>query len=162
MKFFQHQKVLCLGTILAAFSIGTVFAEEPTMVERVQEILHPETEATTAYGYHHRRGCGEVRGCDNYRNCDQYGQRRHHHHYSEAELADLRAARQEQIRVAMDQLTPDQRREVEKFIAKDRKQRHERRLALQKMTSDQREAVRAHYYIQQRGYSHGNYNCYNR
>ena len=165
MQLFQHKKALLLGALMTALSINLAFAEEsptqPTMAEKVQRILNAEensneelAEARSNGYYHHRRNCGPRRGCDY-----EHGYQQHH---SKEEIAHYRQERQERIHEAMRELTPAQRREVERFIAKDRAYRQERHAAIQDMTQEQREAVRAHYYgrhHKRSGYHHG-HGCY--
>ena len=79
---------------------------------------------------------------------------RHHHQ-------EIRKERRERIDEAMKHLSSSQRREVLRFIERDREFHRERCAALRQMNDKQRQAVKAHYYG--RRSHHGGYHghgCY--
>lgn len=150
------KKILIAGTVLTALCANAFAAEEaqapqPTMKERVAAILHHDDE----------------------RPCPPPGELRGRHHRGPRLTDEQRAERQklrenwnsmtpeqrekaiEKIRTerkeahdkyakeSMKKLTPEQKAEVEQFIKEEQAQRTERKARLEKMTPEQREAVRA-------------------
>ena len=150
------KKILIAGTVLTALCANAFAAEEaqapqPTMKERVAAILHHEDE----------RPCpppGELRGRHHRgpRLTDEQRAERQKLRESwqsmppeqrEQTIAKIRKERQEahdkRAKESMKKLTPAQKAEVEQFIREEQAQRTERRARLEKMTPEQREAVRA-------------------
>lgn len=157
------KKILIAGTVLTALCANAFAAEEaqapqPTMKERVAAILHHDDE----------------------RPCPPQGELRGRHHRGPRLTDEQRAERQklreswksmtpeqrekaiEKIRKecqeahdkhakeSMKKLTPAQKAEVEQFIREEQAQRTERKARLEKMTPEQREAVRANRPLPQR------------
>lgn len=150
------KKILIAGTVLTALCTNAFAAEEaqapqPTMKERVAAILHHEDE----------RPCppqGELRGRYHRgpRLTDEQRAERQKLRESwksmtpeqrEHAIEKIRKERQEahdkRAKESMKKLTPAQKAEVEQFIKEEQAQRTERRARLEKMTPEQREAVRA-------------------
>lgn len=150
------KKILIAGTVLSALCANAFAAEEaqapqPTMKERVAAILHHEDE----------RPCpppGELRGRYHRgpRLTDEQRAERQKLRESwksmtpeqrEQAIEKIRKERQEahdkRAQESMKKLTPAQKAEVEQFIKEEQAQRTERRARLEKMTPEQREAVRA-------------------
>lgn len=150
------KKILITGTVLTALCANAFAAEEaqapqPTMKERVAAILHHEDE----------RPCpppGELRGRYHrgLRLTDEQRAERQKLRESwksmtpeqrEQAIEKIRKERQEahdkRAQESMKKLTPAQKAEVEQFIKEEQAQRTERRARLEKMTPEQREAVRA-------------------
>lgn len=157
------KKILIAGTVLTALCANAFAAEEaqapqPTMKERVAAILHHDDERPCPpqgefRGRHHRgpRLTDEQRA-----EC----QRLHENWKSmtpeqrEQALEKIHKERQEahekHAQESMKKLTPAQKAEVEQFIREEQAQRTERRARLEKMTPEQREAVRANRPLPQR------------
>lgn len=150
------KKILVAGTVLTALCANAFAAEEaqapqPTMKERVAAILHHEDE----------RPCppqGELRGRYHRgpRLTDEQRAERQKLRESwksmtpeqrKQALEKIHKERQEahdkHAKESMKKLTPAQKAEVEQFIKEEQAQRTERRARLEKMTPEQREAVRA-------------------
>lgn len=150
------KKILIAGTILTALCANAFAAEEaqapqPTMKERVAAILHHEDE----------RPCpppGELRGRYHRgpRLTDEQRAERQKLRESwqsmtpeqrEQAIEKIRKERQEahdkRAQESMKKLTPAQKAEVEQFIREEQAQHTERKARLEKMTPEQREAVRA-------------------
>lgn len=157
------KKILIAGTVLTALCANAFAAEEaqapqPTMKERVAAILHHEDE----------RPCppqGELRGRYHRgpRLTDEQRAERQKLRESwksmtpeqrEQAIEKIRKERQEahdkRAKESMKKLTPAQKAEVEQFIREEQAQRTERRARLEKMTPEQREAVRANRPLPQR------------
>lgn len=150
------KKILIAGTVLTALCANAFAAEEaqapqPTMKEKVAAILHHDDE----------RPCpppGELRGRYHRapRLTDEQRAERQKLRESwksmtpeqrEQALEKIRKERREahdkHAKESMKKLTPAQKAEVEQFIREEQAQRTERRARLEKMTPEQREAVRA-------------------
>lgn len=150
------KKILIAGTVLTAICANAFAAEEaqtpqPTMKERVAAILHHVDE----------RPCppqGELRGRYHRgpRLTDEQRAERQKLRESwksmtpeqrKQALEKIHKERQEahdkHAKESMKKLTPAQKAEVEQFIKEEQAQRTERRARLEKMTPEQREAVRA-------------------
>lgn len=124
------KKILIAGTVLTALCANAFAAEEaqapqPTMKEKVAAILHHDDE---------RQKLRE--------NWDSMTPEQR-----EQAIAKIRKERQEahekRAQESMKKLTPEQKAEVEQFIKEEQAQRTERKARLEKMTPEQREAVRA-------------------
>lgn len=150
------KKILIAGTVLTALCANAFAAEEaqapqPTMKERVAAILHHEDERPCPpsgefRGRHHRgpRLTDEQRAerqklRENWKSMTP--------EQREQAIEKIRKERQEahdkRAKESMKKLTPAQKAEVEQFIREEQAQRTERRARLEKMTPEQREAVRA-------------------
>ena len=150
------KKILIAGTVLTALCANAFAAEEaqapqPTMKERVAAILHHEDERPCPpsgefRGKHHRgpRLTDEQRAerqklRENWKSMTP--------EQREQAIAKIRKERQEahdkRAQESMKKLTPAQKAEVEQFIREEQAQRTERKARLEKMTPEQREAVRA-------------------
>lgn len=150
------KKILIAGTVLTALCANAFAAEEaqapqPTMKERVAAILHHEDE----------RPCpppGELRGryhraprLTDEQRAERQKLRENWQSMTpeqrEQAIEKIRKERQEahdkRAKESMKKLTPAQKAEVEQFIKEEQAQRTERRARLEKMTPEQREAVRA-------------------
>lgn len=150
------KKILIAGTVLTALCANAFAAEEeqapqPTMKEKVAAILHHDDE----------RPCppqGEFRGRHHRgpRLTDEQRAERHRLHENwksmtpeqrEKAIEKIRKECQEahdkHAKESMKKLTPEQKAEVEQFIKEEQAQRTERKARLEKMTPEQREAVRA-------------------
>ena len=150
------KKILIAGTVLTALCANAFAAEEaqapqPTMKERVAAILHHEDE----------RPCpppGELRGryhrgprLTDEQRAERQKLRENWKSMTpeqrEQAIAKIRKERREahdkHAQESMKKLTPAQKAEVEQFIREEQAQRTERRARLEKMTPEQREAVRA-------------------
>ena len=150
------KKILIAGAVLTALCANAFAAEEaqapqPTMKEKVAAILHHEDE----------RPCpppGELRGRYHRgpRLTDEQRAERQKLRESwqsmtpeqrEQAIEKVRKERQEahdkRAKESMKKLTPAQKAEVEQFIKEEQAQRTERKARLEKMTPEQREAVRA-------------------
>ena len=150
------KKILIAGAVLTTLCANAFAAEEaqapqPSMKEKVAAILHHEDE----------RPCpsqGEF--CGRYhrgpRLTDEQRAERQKLRESwqsmtpeqrEQAIEKFRKERQEahdkRAKESMKKLTPAQKAEVEQFIKDEQAQRTERRARLEKMTPEQREAVRA-------------------
>ena len=150
------KKILIAGTVLTALCANAFAAEEaqapqPTMKERVAAILHHEDERPCPppgelRGRHHRgpRLTDEQRAerqklRESWKSMtpEQRKQALEKIHKERQEAHDKHA------KESMKKLTPAQKAEVEQFIKEEQAQRTERRARLEKMTPEQREAVRA-------------------
>ena len=150
------KKILIAGTVLTALCANAFAAEEaqapqPTMKERVAAILHHEDERPCPppgelRGRHHRgpRLTDEQRAerqklRESWKSMtpEQRKQALEKIHKERQEAHDKHA------KESMKKLTPAQKAEVEQFIREEQAQRTERRARLEKMTPEQREAVRA-------------------
>lgn len=150
------KKILIAGTVLTALCANAFAAEEaqapqPTMKERVAAILHHEDERPCPppgelRGRYHRgpRLTDEQRSelqklRENWQSMTP--------EQREQAIEKIRKERQEahdkRAQESMKKLTPAQKAEVEQFIREEQAQRTERRARLEKMTPEQREAVRA-------------------
>lgn len=150
------KKILIAGTVLTAICANAFAAEEaqalqPTMKEKVAAILHHDDERPCPpqgefRGRHHRgpRLTDEQRAerqklRENWNSMTP--------EQREQAIAKIRKERQEahekRAQESMKKLTPAQKAEVEQFIREEQAQRTERRARLEKMTPEQREAVRA-------------------
>lgn len=150
------KKILIAGTILTAICANAFAAEEaqapqPTMKEKVAAILHHDDERPCPpqgefRGRHHRgpRLTDEQRAerqklRENWNSMTP--------EQREQAIAKIRKERQEahekRAQESMKKLTPAQKAEVEQFISEEQAQRTERKARLEKMTPEQREAVRA-------------------
>lgn len=150
------KKILIAGTVLTALCANAFAAEEaqapqPTMKERVAAILHHDDE----------RPCpppGELRGryhrgprLTDEQRAERQKLRENWQSMTpeqrEQAIEKIRKERQEahdkRAQESMKKLTPAQKAEVEQFIKEEQAQRTERRARLEKMTPEQREAVRA-------------------
>lgn len=150
------KKILIAGTVLTAICANAFAAEEaqapqPTMKEKVAAILHHDDERPCPpqgefRGRHHRgpRLTDEQRAerqklRENWNSMTP--------EQREQAIAKIRKERQEahekRAQESMKKLTPAQKAEVEQFIREEQAQRTERKARLEKMTPEQREAVRA-------------------
>lgn len=150
------KKILIAGTVLTALCANAFAAEEaqapqPTMKEKVAAILHHDDERPCPpqgefRGRHHRgpRLTDEQRAerqklRENWNSMTP--------EQREQAIAKIRKERQEahekRAQESMKKLTPAQKAEVEQFIKEEQAQRTERKARLEKMTPEQREAVRA-------------------
>ena len=150
------KKILIAGAVLTALCANAFAAEEaqapqPTMKEKVAAILHHDDE----------RPCpppGELRGRYHRgpRLTDEQRAERQKLRESwksmtpeqrEQAIEKIRKERQEahdkRAQESMKKLTPAQKAEVEQFIREEQAQHTERKARLEKMTPEQREAVRA-------------------
>lgn len=163
MKTRLH-KILIAATVLTALSASAAFAADTaasqSMAERSAAILHCGNNPDCPQYGHHRDCPGDH---------PQY--RHHHRRHHGPRLTDeqikerqeryeqwqkmtpeerqeareqWRAQRDAQRAEAMKKLTPEQRQEVEEFINAEKKHREQTRTAYQKMTKEQREAIRGH------------------
>lgn len=150
------KKILIAGTVLTAICANAFAAEEaqapqPTMKEKVAAILHHDDERPCPpqgefRGRHHRgpRLTDEQRAERQKlrENWDSMTPEQR-----EQAIAKIRKERQEahekRAQESMKKLTPEQKAEVEQFIKEEQAQRTERKARLEKMTPEQREAVRA-------------------
>ena len=152
------KKILIAGTVMTAlcataFAANNDQADKPTMRERVNRIL-----------CENRNDCPAPADCQGPRQ-----QHRDWHKMSPEKRAEMEKRRAEwekmtpeqrqearekwqkerqerhdkRAKEAMDKLTPEQRAEVEAFIKEDMAQRQARHDKLQKMTPEQRQAIRA-------------------
>ena len=150
------KKILIAGTVLTALCANAFAAEEaqapqPTMKEKVAAILHHDDERPCPpqgefCGRHHRG----PRLTD-----EQRAERQRLHENWKSMTPEQREKAIEKIRTerkeahdkyakeSMKKLTPEQKAEVEQFIKEEQAQRTERKARLEKMTPEQREAVRA-------------------
>lgn len=150
------KKILIAGTVLTALCTNAFAAEEaqapqPTMKEKVAAILHHDDERPCPpsgefRGRHHRgpRLTDEQRAerqklRENWKSMTP--------EQREQAIAKIHKERQEahdkHAKESMKKLTPAQKAEVEQFIKEEQAQRTERKARLEKMTPEQREAVRA-------------------
>lgn len=150
------KKIFIAGTVLTALCANAFAAEEaqapqPTMKEKVAAILHHDDERPCPpqgefRGRHHRgpRLTDEQRAERQKlrENWDSMTPEQR-----EQAIAKIRKERQEahekRAQESMKKLTPEQKAEVEQFIREEQAQRTERKARLEKMTPEQREAVRA-------------------
>lgn len=150
------KKILIAGTVLTALCANAFAAEEaqapqPTMKEKVAAILHHDDERPCPpqgefCGRHHRgpRLTDEQRAERQKlrENWDSMTPEQR-----EQAIAKIRKERQKahekRAQESMKKLTPEQKAEVEQFIKEEQAQRTERKARLEKMTPEQREAVRA-------------------
>lgn len=150
------KKILVAGAVLTAFCANAFAAEEaqapqPSMKEKVANILHDDSERpcppkgkfckpprrgpqlTDAQKAEHKK----LR--ENWKNMtDAERQQAMEKMHKERKEAHDKYAKE-----TMKKLTPEQKAEVEEFIKEDQAQRTARRAALEKMTPQQREAIRA-------------------
>ena len=150
------KKILIAGTVLTALCANAFAAEEaqapqPTMKEKVAAILHHDDERPCPpqgeFRDRHHRG---PRLTD-----EQRAERQRLHENWKSMTPEQREKAIEKIRTerkeahdkyakeSMKKLTPAQKAEVEQFIKEEQAQRTERKARLEKMTPEQREAVRA-------------------
>ena len=150
------KKILIAGTVLTALCANAFAAEEaqapqPTMKEKVAAILHHDDERPCPpqgefRGRHHRgpRLTDEQRAerqklRENWNSMTP--------EQREQAIAKIHKERQEahekRAQESMKKLTPAQKAEIEQFIKEEQAQRTERKARLEKMTPEQREAVRA-------------------
>lgn len=147
------KKILIAGAVWTALCANAFAAEEaqapqPTMKERVAAILHHEDERPCPpqgelRGRHHRG----PRLTDEQRAERQKLRESWQSMTPEQAIEKIRKERQEahdkRAKESMKKLTPAQKAEVEQFIKEEQAQHTERRARLEKMTPEQREAVRA-------------------
>ena len=150
------KKILIAGAVLTALCANAFAAEEaqapqPTMKERVAAILHHDDERPCPpqgefRGRYHRgpRLTDEQRAerqklRESWKSMtpEQRKQALEKIHKERQEAHDKHA------KESMKKLTPAQKAEVEQFIKEEQAQRTERKARLEKMTPEQREAVRA-------------------
>lgn len=134
------KKALITGAILTAFcanafaaSAEETQAPQPTMKEKVAAILHHDDE----------RPCppnGDFRG-PRHRGPRLTPEQREK--AKEKFRKEREEARAKYAKETMNKLTDEQKTEVQNFIKEDMAQRTERKAKLDKMTPEQREAVRA-------------------
>lgn len=150
------KKILIAGTVLTALCANAFAAEEaqapqPTMKERVAAILHHEDERPCPppgelRGRYHRgpRLTDEQRAeRQKLRESWQSMTPEQREQAIEKIRKERREAHDKRAKESMKKLTPAQKAEVEQFIREEQAQRTERRARLEKMTPEQREAVRA-------------------
>ena len=150
------KKILIAGTVLTALCANAFAAEEaqapqPTMKERVAAILHHDDERPCPpqgelRGRYHRapRLTDEQRAeCQKLRESWQSMTPEQREQAIEKVRKERREAHDKRAKESMKKLTPAQKAEVEQFIKEEQAQRTERRARLEKMTPEQREAVRA-------------------
>lgn len=150
------KKILIAGAVLTAFCANAFAAEEaqapqPTMKEKVAAILHHDDE----------RPCppnGDFRG-PRHRGPKLTPEQRAEHEKLRKEWKNMtpeqrekakekfrkerKEAHEKYAKETMNKLTDEQKAEVKQFIKEDMAQRTERKAKLDKMTPQQREAVRA-------------------
>lgn len=152
------KKILVAGAVLTAFCANAFAAEpaqqQPTMKEKVAAILNhhndeherpcpPEGQMKNA----HRRGpklTAEQRAehkklHDNWKNMTPEQRQQ----AKEKMRKDCQEAHDKYAKETMSKLTDEQRAQVEQFIKEEQARRDARRASLEKMTPEQREAVRA-------------------
>lgn len=157
------KKILIAGTVLTALCANAFAAEEaqapqPTMKERVAAILHHEDERPCPpsgefRGRHHRgpRLTDEQRAerqklRENWKSMTPEQREQ----AIEKIRKECQEAHDKHAKESMKKLTPAQKAEVEQFIREEQAQRTERKARLEKMTPEQREAVRANRPLPQR------------
>lgn len=147
------KKILIAGAVLTAFCANAFAAEEaqapqPTMKEKVAAILHKDDN-------HHKKDKKQDK-----KRCPQLTAEQKAEHEKlrkewksmtpeqrqqakEKIRKDCEEARAKYAKETMNKLTDEQKAEVQNFIKEDMAQRTERKAKLDKMTPEQREAVRA-------------------
>lgn len=154
------KKILIAGTVMTAlcataFAAGNDQADKPTMRERVNRILCENRTDCPApadcqgprMGKHHRdfkKISPEKRAEMEKRRAEWEKMTPEQRQEAFAKMQKERQERHEKrAKEAMAKLTPEQRAEVETFIKEDMAQRQARHDKLQKMTPEQRQAIRA-------------------
>lgn len=123
MLKINYKKALVACTILTAFCATSAFAAEPAKETKPMKDKAGYCDSVPKYHTEHKHPDEPPRYIG--KNCPRPEHRKH-------------------VKEAMSKLSPQERKEVERFIEKDRKHRHEMRKAMHKMTPEQREAIRAH------------------
>ena len=154
------KKILIAGTVMTAlcataFAASTDQADKPTMRERVNRILSENRTDCPApadcqgprMGKQHRdwhKLSPEKRAEIEKRRAEWKKMTPEQRQEARAKWQKERQERHDQrAKEAMAKLTPEQRAEVEAFIKEDMAQRQARHDKLQKMTPEQRQAIRA-------------------
>ena len=154
------KKILIAGTVMTAlcataFAASTDQADKPTMRERVNRILSENRTDCPApadcqgprMGKQHRdwhKLSPEKRAEIEKRRAEWKQMTHEQRQEARAKWQKERQERHDQrAKEAMAKLTPEQRAEVEAFIKEDMAQRQARHDKLQKMTPEQRQAIRA-------------------
>ena len=154
------KKILIAGTVMTAlcataFAASTDQADKPTMRERVNRILSENRTDCPApadcqgprMGKQHRdwhKLSPEKRAEIEKRRAEWEKMTPEQRQEARAKWQKERQERHDQrAKEAMAKLTPEQRAEVEAFIKEDMAQRQARHDKLQKMTPEQRQAIRA-------------------
>lgn len=151
----NFKKILLAGTVLTALCATAFAAEEaqapqPSMKEKVAAIMHEDERPCPPPG----KACKPPR-----RGPQMTAEQRAEHEKLRKEWKSMtpeqrqkavekmhkerKEAHDKYAKETMNKLTPEQKAEVEQFIKEDRAQRMERKARLDKMTPEQREAVRA-------------------
>ncbi|MBQ9762949.1 MAG: hypothetical protein IJV92_01175 [Phascolarctobacterium sp.] len=166
MLNMNYKKALLAATVLTAFCANAAFAgnapDKPTMRERVDRILKcedrvdcPEFKEHKRFGKHHRHQLTEEQIKE--REARREAWKKMSPEERKEAVKKWRAERREKhnqrVEAKMNKLTPEQRKEVEDFIKKDRefhreqreemrKHREKQREEMRDMTKEQREAIR--------------------
>lgn len=150
------KKILIAGTVLTALCANAFAAEEaqapqPTMKEKVAAILHHDDErpcppqGELRGRYHRAPRLTDEQRAERQKLCESWKSMTPEQR--EQAIEKIRKERQEahdkRAQGSMKKLTPAQKAEVEQFIKEEQAQRTERKARLEKMTPEQREAVRA-------------------
>ncbi|MGM9529054.1 MAG: DUF3106 domain-containing protein [Phascolarctobacterium sp.] len=154
------KKILIAGTVMTAlcataFAATNDQADKPTMKERVNRILcenrgdcpAPGTHQGPRFGKHHKdfkKMSPEKRAEMEKRRAEWEKMTPEQRQEAKAKWQKERQERHDKrAKEAMAKLTPEQHAEVEAFIKEDMAQRQARREKLQKMTPEQRFAIKA-------------------
>lgn len=130
MLKINYKKALVACTLLTAFCATSAFAAEPA--KDTKEIIGK---------------CGRhAPYCDGQRDCPEFRgpHEKHQRNFNKQKFEQRREEHRKHINEKMSKLSPQERKEVERFIEKDRKHRREMREEMHKMTPEQREAIRTH------------------
>lgn len=159
-KNVEHEKILIAGTVMTAlcataFAANNDQADKPTMKERVNRILCENRTDCPApadcqgprMGKHHKdfkKLSPEKRAEMEKRRAEWEKMTPEQRQEAFAKMQKERQERHDKrAKEAMAKLTPEQKAEVEAFIKEDMAQRQARHDKLQKMTPEQRQAIRA-------------------
>lgn len=150
------KKILVAGAVLTAFCASAFAAEEaqppqPTMKEKVAAILHEgDKRPCSPQGKlckPPRRGpkLTEAQKAEHKKLRENWQKMTPEERQKAIEKMhkERQEAHDKYAKETMNKLTPEQKAEVEQFIKEDQAQRVARKAALDKMTPEQREAVRA-------------------
>lgn len=146
------KKILVAGAVLTAFCASAFAAEapqapQPTMKEKVAAILHKDNDHKDGKIKKERRGpkltdaqkAERKKLRENWKNMTPEQRQQ----AMEKMQKERQEAHDKYAKETMSKLTDEQKAEVEQFIKEDQAQRVARKAALEKMTPEQREAVRA-------------------
>lgn len=156
------KKILIAGTVLTAFCANAFAAEEaqapqPTMKEKVAAILHHDDERPCPPDRamrkpHHKPQLTPAQKAERQKLRENWEKMtpKERQQALEKMHKERQQAHDKYAKETMSKLTDSQKAEVEQFIKDDMAQRQARRDRLEKMTPEQREAVKANKPIPQK------------